>query len=143
MAYTVPTAAELKVRYVAFASVENATVDYWITDAQRFVGTDWIEGDYGPGLMALAAHNMALEGYGTDAAAIASVPAGVTRMKSGSFEMGFTEAAANARAAGSLESTRYGQKYAALLKSNRGGLFIQPTGVVPYDDCCRFPQGEA
>jgi hypothetical protein len=141
--YAKPLPPHLKARYPAFAAVDAGTIQFWLTDAERFVTDSWTEGDYAAGLMALAAHNMALAGYGTDAAALASVPAGITRMRSGSFELGFTESAANARATGSLESTRYGQEYQALLKANRGGPLIQPTGVVPYDACCRYPQGEA
>ena len=141
--YAKPLPPHLKARYAAFAAVDAGTIQYWLTDAERFVTTAWIEGDYAAGLMALAAHNMALAGYGTDAAALAGVPAGVTRMKSGSLELGFTEAAANARATGSLESTRYGLEYQALLKANRGGPLIQPSGVVPFDIGMRFPQGEA
>lgn len=141
--YAKPLPPHLKARYAAFAAVDAGTIQFWLTDAERFVTDSWVEGDYAAGLMALAAHNMALAGYGTDAAALASVPAGITRMKSGSFELGFSEASANARATGSLASTRYGQEYQALLKANRGGPLIQPTGVVPFDACQRFPQGEA
>ena len=129
--YARPLPPHLKARYAAFAAVDAGVIQYWLTDAERSVTNAWSEGDYAAGLMALAAHNMALAGYGTDAAALAGVPAGITRMKSGSLELGFTEAAANARATGSLESTRYGQEYAALLARNRGGPIIQPTGEAP------------
>ena len=131
MAYTVPTAADLKARYAAFAAVDDAVVTYWITDAQRFVTEAWSETDYAVALMALAAHNMTLAGYETDAAAAGTVPAGITRMKSGSFELAFTEAAANARAEGSLDSTRYGVEYQELLERNRGGPRVAPTGIPP------------
>jgi hypothetical protein len=108
-----------------------ATIRYWLTDAERYVTSAWSEGDYAAGLMALAAHNMALAGLGTDGAALAGVPAGITRMKSGSLELGFTDAAANARMGGSLESTRYGVEYSLLLRRNRGGPYVMPTGVAP------------
>jgi hypothetical protein len=129
--YAKPLPPHLKARYAAFAAVDAGVIQYWLTDVERSVTNAWSQGDYATGLMALAAHNMALAGYGTDAASLAGVPAGITRMKSGSLELGFTEAAANARATGSLESTRYGQEYAALLARNRGGPIIQPTGEAP------------
>jgi hypothetical protein len=141
--YAKPLPPHLKARYAAFAAVDAGVIQFWLTDAERFVTNAWVEGDYAAGLMALAAHNMALAGYGTDVAALASIPSGVSRFKSGSFEMNFTDGAANARATGSLESTRYGQEYHALLMANRGGPLIQPTGVVPFDTCQRYPQGEA
>lgn len=143
MAYDVPTAADLKLRYPAFSGVDDAVIEYWITDAERSVDTSWSEGDYAPALLSLASHNMALGGLGTDAASLAGIPAGLTRLKSGSLELGFTDAVANARATGSFDATRYGQEYLMLLRRNRGGPFIQTSGVVPTDPFLRYPQGAA
>jgi hypothetical protein len=131
MAYVVPDAAALKARYPAFADVADDTVTYWITDAQRSVDESWTETDYAVALMALAAHNMALAGYGTEVLPVSEIPAGVTRIKSGQFEANFTEQQANARASGSLESTRYGQEYRQLLYRNRGGPMVSNTGTLP------------
>lgn len=130
--YAKPLPPHLRQRYPAFAAVDSGTIQYWLTDAERYVDTSWSEGDYAAALMALAAHNMAIAGLGTDGAGLAGVPSGVTRMKSGSFELGLTEAAANARATGSLEATRYGQEYALLLRRNRAGPRASDTGV-PVD----------
>jgi hypothetical protein len=131
MAYAAPSAADLKLRYSAFAAVDDAVIGYWIADAQRYVTDAWTEADYPIGLMALAAHNMALAGHGAQAATLADVPAGVSRLRSGSLDVSFTDAAANARAAGSLDSTRYGMEYKALLLANRGGPLVAPTGITP------------
>lgn len=129
--YAKPAAAHLVMRYPAFAAVPASTIQYWLTDAERAVDQSWTEGDYAAALMALAAHNMTLAGLGADAAALANIPAGLNRMKSGSLELGFTDAAANARAGGELTSTRYGQEYRALLLRNRGGPRVTGTGVDP------------
>lgn len=134
--YAKPLPGHLAARYPAFASVDGSTVQYWLTDAERFVSAIWSEGDYAAGLMALAAHNMALAGLGSDAAALAGVPAGVTRMKSGSLELGFTEAAANARLNG---STRYELEYRTLLRRNLGGPIVGATGLVDAYDT--YPPG--
>lgn len=143
MAYDLPTAAELKLRYPAFAAVADDTVTYWIEDATRSVDTSWSEGDYAPALMSLAAHNMALTGLGAEASALASLPAGVTRIKSASFEAAFTDAAANARASGSFDATRYGQEYLLLLRRNKAGPLVSNTGAAPIDTFIRYPQGQA
>lgn len=143
MAYTVPSADDLQIRYPAFAAVDDTVVEYWIEDAQRFVTEAWTETDYGPALMALAAHNLALAGYGTQAAAVSGIPAGVKSFKSGQFAAEFTEQQANAAASGSLDSTRYGQEYATLLRRNRGGPHVTPTGSVPYGWPGRFVDGGA
>jgi len=129
--YAKPTPGHLITRYPAFADVPTTTILYWLTDAERYVTTAWTEGDYAAGLMALAAHNMSLAGYGTEATTLSGIPAGITRMKSGTLELGFTDAAANARMSGSFGSTRYGEEYKALLARNRGGPRVTPTGAIP------------
>lgn len=139
--YAKPAPGHLTVRYPAFADVPASTIQFWLTDAERSVDSSWMEGDYAAGLMALAAHNMALAGLGSDVAATASIPAGVSRFKSGSFEAAFTDAAANARSSGSLDATRYGMEFKNLLRRNRGGPLVTSTGTVPYDPT-RYPQGE-
>lgn len=140
--YAKPAPAHLSARYPAFAAVSSATIQYWLTDAERSVDATWSEGDYAAALMALAAHNMALAGLGLDSAALGSIPSGLTRMKSGSLELGFTEAAANARMTGSFDATRYGQEYQALLRRNRGGPLVQPTGALPTFGYPAYPQGQ-
>lgn len=130
--YAKPKPDHLKVRYPAFAGVPTATIQYWLTDAERFVDDSWTEGDYAAALMALAAHNMALAGLGADAAATADLPAGVTRLKSGSLDVSFGDAHAEARATGALAATRYGAEYAMLRRVNKGGARVTPTGTLPY-----------
>lgn len=128
--YMKPVAAHLMARYPAFANVPSATVQYWLTDAERYVTNVWSEGDYAAGLMAKAADSMAQAGLGTDAAVTAAIPTGVSRMKSGAFEMQFTDQAANARLTG-VGANRYGQEYLALLQRNRGGPRVAPSGIAP------------
>lgn len=139
--YAKPLPGHLVARYPAFADVAASTVQAWLTDAERYVTTAWAEGDYAAGLMSLAAHNLALAGLGADAAALTGVPAGITRMKSGSLELGFTEAAANARMNGGYEATRYGAEYALLLRRNRAGPYVAPTGVLPQAEYPPFGVG--
>jgi hypothetical protein len=129
--YVKPLPGHLMARYPAFASVSPSTVQAWLTDAERFVSTAWAQGDYAAGLMSLAAHNLALAGLGTGGSALADLPAGVSRFKSGTLDVALTDAAANARMSGGYESTRYGQEYQLLLRRNRGGPLVQDTGVLP------------
>lgn len=130
--YTKPLPQHLIARYPAFADVPTATIQYWLTDAERFVDESWSEGDYAAALMALAAHNMTLAGLGTEAAATADIPAGVTSIKSGSFSATFADGVATDRVTGALASTRYGAEYAGLLRRNRGGPRVTATGALPY-----------
>jgi hypothetical protein len=129
--YAKPLSGHLQARYPAFAAVAPSTISYWLIDAERYVTDAWSEGDYAAGLIALAAHNMALAGLGTDVASLAAIPLGVSRFKSGSLDVTLTDQAANSRLAGGYDSTRYGAEYALLLRRNRGGPYVQPTGVCP------------
>jgi hypothetical protein len=117
MPYTAPTPAELLLRYPAFAAVAEDVRQYWLTDAHRTVDESWIEADYAPALMALAAHNMALAGNG----AAGGIPAGVTKFKSGAVDVAFSDAAAAAQVRGGYGATRYGIEFQALLRRNKGG----------------------
>jgi hypothetical protein len=127
MAYSPPSLAELKTRYPAFAATADATIQYWLTDAERFVDTSWAEGDYAPAIMALAAHNMALAGLGSTNGA-GAIPAGVTRFKSASIDVTISEAAAGAQAKGGYAATVYGREFQQLQRRNFGGPRLSATG---------------
>lgn len=131
MAYVEPTAADLKARYPAFAAVDDATIDYWLTDAHRFVDQSWTESDYGPALIAVAAHNMVRAGVpgiaGGDTSGFAA--AGVTSFKSGTFSAEISEKVVEQAAAGGWGGTSYGQEYLALLRRNRPGVGVTAPGV--------------
>ena len=126
MPYAKPTPADLKLRYAAFDAVSDERVQYWLTDAERFVDESWTDADYAPALMARAAHSMALEGLGgngaSDLAGLRDL--GITDFKSGSFSASIAEDAVKASVAGGYGSTRYGQEFAALLKRNSGGPML-------------------
>jgi hypothetical protein len=102
MAHEVPTAADLKARYPAFADVADATVDIHIADASTTgVDTSWLEADYAPAISALAAHNMALLNIGAHGEAAGYARQGLTRIRSGSFDASFSDKAVS-RASGRL-----------------------------------------
>jgi hypothetical protein len=141
MAYTEPVAADLKMRYPAFAAVVDATITYWLTDAHRFVDQTWTEGDYAPALIAAAAHNMAkapVAGIaGSDVAGFAA--AGVTHFRSGSFQAQFSDEAIKVAVAGGWESTSYGQEYLALLRRNVFSMGVTAPGAVCYNSYPGYP----
>lgn len=131
LTYTPPVAGNLVARYPAFASVPFATIDYWLTDAQRMVKNNWRPSDYPIGLMALAAHNMAIAGLVSDGTAV-QIPGGVDRFKIGPMEFSLTQQAANSKLAADLTSTRYGVEFQTLRAANTGGPRVAATGVPPY-----------
>lgn len=134
MSYAEPVAADLQMRYPAFAAVDPATITYWLTDAHRFVDTGWSEGDYAPALIAAAAHGMAqagTPGISNDEAADLAA-SGVTDFQSGAFRLRFSDDAVKAALATGFGSTIYGREYLALLATNRPGFGTSAPGAV----CC-------
>jgi hypothetical protein len=129
--FTAPLPGHLQQRYPAFATVPAATIQFWLTDAQRFVKNNWRASDYPVGIMALAAHNMAIQGLVTDGNT-AQIPGGVDRFKIGPMEFSLTQQAANAKLSGDLTSTRYGVEFQALRLANTGGPRVAASGVPPY-----------
>lgn len=122
MSYTQPTAATLKQRFPAFAAVLDTTVDYWLTDARLIVTEGWFENDRANAEMALAAHNMALNGYGASGGAVGDLAVmGVTSFKSASMSVNFDEGVIAANAKGGYSATKYGREFQTYLRRNRGG----------------------
>lgn len=129
MAYTAPTAADLKTRFPRFADVADAIVDAALAEAARFVDESWTEGDFKLARMLYAAHTMTLDGLGTgyEAEAAASGSTGFTRIKSGSLELSRPDAAAMAVG---FDQTTYGQRFKALLRANKGGAIVARADAV-------------
>lgn len=122
MSFTVPTDDDLKLRYPAFAAVDEDVIEYWITDAQRIVTTSWDETDYGPAILALAAYNLALNGFGAAGGAIGGLAEmGVTDFKSASMSVSFDSATIAAASRGGYGANRYGTEFYVMLRRNRGG----------------------
>jgi hypothetical protein len=139
--YAKPAVAHLIAKYPAFADVEPSTIQFWLTDAERYVDTSWMQKDYAAALMAMAAHNLTLSGQGSEAQATADLPVGITSMKIGTLGLTFDSGLTKAKALGSLEASRYGSEYAGLLRRNKAGPRVAPTGAA--DSCgIVYPMGE-
>lgn len=136
MAYVPPTPAGLKALFPAFAAVDDTTVQLFLDVAARSVDETWTEGDFTYARMLLAAHLMASNGIGVSSE-LSGLPEGVTNVRSGSFSMSISDAAASASVASGYGSTRYGREFAKLQKVNKGGPSVTGGGVVacsPYQD---------
>lgn len=120
MPYTVPTAAQFKQRYPAFADTDDTLIDTVLADASRSVGTDWMEADYQPATMALAAHTLSREGAVTSGTGSAAGP--VTSMSFDGMSVSFASLS-GAGSASELGTTIYGQTYLRFLRANVPGAF--------------------
>jgi hypothetical protein len=116
MAYTPPTAAEVKARFPEFSAVADATVDAVLAEAGSFVDDSWIEADYKPAVMFYTAHELLMAGQGTSAAAKISQIGDFGRIKSGDLEFSRQQGAAAAgdSADGTFGLTKYGKKFLEL-----------------------------
>lgn len=118
--YAKPSPAHLIARYPAFAAVPLATIRTWLADAERFVDSSWLEGDYAPALMAKAAWSMAKQGIGA-ASGSAALPAGVTRFRSGAMDVAISDKVAEAAMSGGIAAGIYEAEFCALQRRNFAG----------------------
>jgi hypothetical protein len=132
MAYIKPTPETLKMRLAEFADVPDATVQYWLTDAERSVDETWIEVDYPVALILAAADGMARAGIGASAGD-SDIPTGVTSLRSGNLSITRTAESASEGYAGDYTGTKYGRQFLALLRANKGGMRVTGAGVAPYE----------
>lgn len=113
--------ATLRIRYPRLASTSDETAQYWLTDAATIVTEAWGV-DQEPATLALAAHNIARDAAAAEGGT--SIPAGVTRFRSGSFDVSFSDSAAAQSAAGGYSSTSYGAEFLTYLNRNVGGPML-------------------
>lgn len=116
MAWTPPTPADLKVRFPAFASVPDPTIQAALDEATPQVDETWVsEQDFRLGRLLLAAHILTLDSHGDSS----GDAAGFRRLRSGSLEiepasqvdLGYADA-------GVLGSTAYGRRFLDLRRRN-------------------------
>lgn len=127
MAYTLPTAAELKARLPVFASVDDALITLAIAEASRFVDTSWLEVDYAPAIMYLTAHNLVMEGVlnpegqapsGVSSGQVTSERLGDAAVTYGNVAEGLTGSEAD------YARTPYGVRFARMRRGNHAGAYV-------------------
>ncbi len=125
MAFTVPTADDLKNRFPVFAAVDDATVDIMLAEAVALVDDSWSsQADFTLGRLLYAAHLLTVEGYGTGAEA-KTAGGGLTAfktIKSGALTL--TRGDGAPAVAGGVETTSFGQRFKDLQALNIGGPLL-------------------
>lgn len=130
MPYTLPTAAQFKAKFPTFAAVAEPTITLAIQEASASVDTGWIEADYQPAIMYLAAHIMTIDGVviaGSDLGGAGGViNAGlVSEMKVGDVSVKLAGNASGGGGSGSTYATTgYGQRYLELLRRNQPAIAV-------------------
>lgn len=122
--YSVPTAATFKARHPRFAAVSDGTVDLYLAEASRTVGTSWADTDGPDGIMYLAAHLMIMEGALSPTGVSIGVGNQIKKVKAGEVETEFSTDAKPDGISGKLWATYgrtiYGQRYLDLAARNGG-----------------------
>lgn len=134
MAYTVPTAADLKARYPEFDAVSNDLVTLVITEAAGTVSTSWLERDYAPAIMLLTAHMLVTEGAveranpDGDGTSTMTTTGAVKSYRVGEVQVSYAGTGEGAGAASGdlagLSATEYGKRFLALRRANFGGPMV-------------------
>lgn len=126
MAYSVPTVADFKARYPAFATVSDATVGAFLAEGIEKVGVTWIDSDRRSAQMVYTAHLLTLEGLGESKEAQL---AGFKSLSVGSLSLSRGEVSADAY--GTLGSTSYGQRFIELRRLSFPGIAVSSNAWAP------------
>lgn len=128
MPYTVPTSAQFKARFPVYEDLEDAYVDLLLAEASGQVDTSWIEADYQPAIMYLAAHLIATDASGNSGDDEEEADGGDGPISSENFgvlsvtyDTSKGSASSNQSSSG-LERTEYGRRYLSLLKKNKPAI---------------------
>lgn len=115
MAFTAPTAADVKARFPEFTAVADATIDAVLAET-GFIDTSWIENDRRPAIMYYVAHKLVMSGQGSSASAKLQAVGDFTRIKSGDLEVSRSSGGSSAGSggAGTYSLTTYGKEYLEL-----------------------------
>ena len=133
MPYTVPSALDLKARYPEFAPVDNALIGAVINEAAAQVSTRWLERDFVPAIINLAAHTLASEGEPSrtrndgvvvvERGPIKSETVGAITTTYASTDDNASQSASGV-APNQLADTVYGRRYLMLLRKNFAGVVV-------------------
>lgn len=129
MPYTIPTLSDFRTKFPTFAGVADATITAAITEASASVDQSWIEADYQPAILYMAAHILTLDGalYGDLGSIGGVIGAGlVSEAKVGDAQVKLAGGASGGSGAGGggLASTPYGLRYRDLLRRNQPAIAL-------------------
>lgn len=119
MAWTAPTAADLKARFPAFAAVGDVAVAAALAEAETRVDGSWPDGLRTAGALYYAAHVLTLDGLGdtTEADLV-----GVRSFRSGALSIEM--AASGSASDGALGATSYGRRYLDLVRQRGPAILV-------------------
>lgn len=130
------TAADFKARYPTFNDVGDGQINAILDEARGSVGASWIEGDQKPALLALAAHLLATDLYGSGTIAVEgigqiAVTGALEEIAIGDVKTKFAHKFASDEGAGSsspsssgFAATTYGRRYLELYRRSFPAIMV-------------------
>lgn len=125
MPYTLPTSDDFLTRFPEFAGTDDDLITQLINDAARFVDTTWLEADYQPAILYMAAHMLTLGnaaaiggGGASDLSTLSVAIGGITQT------FGKTAAAASAASTAWTSGSAYGERFAILRDLNNPAILV-------------------
>lgn len=126
MAYTVPTAADLKARFPTFAAVADSIVTTALAEAAVLVDDSWSsQEDFTLARLLYAAHTLTLDGHGSgaEAAMAAEGTLGFQTIKSGELTL-IRGSKAAPEAFSTTQDSQYGKRFEEVRRRNVGGPLV-------------------
>lgn len=132
MPYTTPTLEQFRTKFPTFSGVADATINAASDEARSSVDTTWIEADYQPAILYLAAHILTIDGALIAASDLGGaggiVGAGlVSDMKVGDVSVKMAGSASGGGGSGfssGYATTPYGRRYLELLRRNHPAVAL-------------------
>lgn len=125
MPYTVPTVDDFTTRFPIFENYDEDQIQSCIDEASRGVDTCWVEGDYQPAIMYLAAHLLATDASQTTDAVIGGASGAIASESFGPMSVSYGSAPTDSLAtSGEFGSTSYGRRYLSLLRINKPPVVV-------------------
>jgi hypothetical protein len=125
MAYTIPTAEQIKARYPELNELADTRLNAVALEAARWVDEEWIEADYQIAIIHLTAHMLVAEGaLDAGASAVSGI---LTSDKLGDASQGWkarSEAAGYTGSDSELAGTVYGQRFIAIRNANNPAVCV-------------------
>ena len=127
MPYTKPTYDQFIARFPIFGDTDPGVVAALIDEATNTIDTDWVESDYQPAIMYLAAHLIATDNSGEDEEVEVGAEAGAIASESfGPMSISYDNSSSDTSGASSSQygSTTYGRRFYAILVRNRPAIVV-------------------
>src|ERR1044072_6817118 len=126
MAYVKPTVDDFTTRFPVFEDRDEDQIQICLDEAARSVDDSWVEADYAPAIMYLAAHLLVTDASQVgDAVVVGQQPGSIASESFGPMSVSYGSASTNSlNGSAEFGSTEYGRRYLTLLRNNNPPIVV-------------------